>query len=93
MTNRSDRDGTPLDLPAARSLALENRSSEEVHFALPVGSGALIAAVLSLATCYSGIIGNAIFGVRGLVFNPPIQAVLMWGLTVLRRSIDCPKLR
>ncbi|MEO0624354.1 MAG: adenylate/guanylate cyclase domain-containing protein [Pseudomonadota bacterium] len=47
------------------------------------GSGAIIAALGSLATCYSGMIGNAVLGLEGLVFNPHFQAVLMWALALV----------
>ncbi|MEM7177923.1 MAG: adenylate/guanylate cyclase domain-containing protein [Pseudomonadota bacterium] len=51
--------------------------------ALPAGSGAMIAAIGSLIVCYSGVVGSTLFGIKGLVFNPHFQAVLMWGLAVV----------
>ena len=49
---------------------------------LSVGSGALVAALASLLTCYSSVVGHAVFGIQDALFNPHFQAVLMWGLVL-----------
>jgi class 3 adenylate cyclase len=58
-------------------------SMAETHIRLPLGSGAVIAAICSLATCYSGMLGQIVFGIEGLIFNPHFQAILMWGLALV----------
>lgn len=56
---------------------------EEFRFALPVGLGAVLAAMASLATCYSGILTSYVFGFEGGGINPHFQAFLMWGFALL----------
>jgi len=62
--------------------ALEPHSSE-IRLVLPVGLGAILAAAVSLGTCYAGIVGGAILGVQWFDLNPHVQAVLMWGFALV----------
>lgn len=57
--------------------------SEEFRISVPLGIGAVVAALASLATCYSGILATYIFGYPAFSINPHAQAILMWTLAVL----------
>ena len=65
---------------ATRRAAISLSAAEPMRLSLPVGSAAVIAAICSVLICYSGVIGVAVFGIDGLVFNKHFQAVLMWAL-------------
>lgn len=58
-------------------------ATEEFRISMPIGIGAVIAALASLATCYSGILATYIFGFQAFSINPHAQAVLMWALALL----------
>lgn len=85
----SDQEGTnyPAQNLAPRSAAgsLEE-AKEEFRFSMPIGLGAVLAALASLATCYSGILSTYVFGYKAFSINPHAQAVLMWVLALLAVS-------
>ncbi|WP_170604217.1 adenylate/guanylate cyclase domain-containing protein [Ruegeria arenilitoris] len=58
-------------------------ATEEFRISMPIGFGAVVAALASLATCYSGILATYIFGFQSFSINPHAQAVLMWVLALL----------
>lgn len=56
---------------------------EVIRFTMPVGMGAVLAALASLSACYIGIVSRAVLGVETVGVNPHFQAVLMWGLALI----------
>ncbi|MEX0277899.1 MAG: adenylate/guanylate cyclase domain-containing protein [Ruegeria sp.] len=58
-------------------------TTEEFRISMPIGIGAVVAALASLATCYSGILSTYILGYQALSINPHAQAVLMWVFALL----------
>ena len=73
-------DPPPQKPSSAAALAPQ---AEEFTFALPLGLGAVLAALASLATCYAGILTSYVLGTTWLVINPHVQAILMWGLALV----------
>ncbi|WP_193367822.1 adenylate/guanylate cyclase domain-containing protein [Pelagibius marinus] len=51
---------------------------------LPAGAAAFLAALGSLTVCYGSIVMTSLLGVqKEQLFNPHVQAVLMWGLALV----------
>lgn len=65
----------PASSVAANDIGM---SQEEFKISMPIGIGAVLAALASLATCYSGILSSYVLGYQALSINPHAQAVLMW---------------
>ncbi|WP_170395820.1 adenylate/guanylate cyclase domain-containing protein [Ruegeria arenilitoris] len=61
-------------------------AKEEFKISMPIGIGAVLAALASLATCYSGILLTYLVGYEALSINPHAQAVLMWVFALLAVS-------
>ena len=61
-------------------------ATEEFRISMPIGIGAVLAALASLATCYSGILLTYLVGYEALSINPHVQAVLMWVFALLAVS-------
>ncbi len=58
-------------------------TTEEFRISVPIGIGAVLAALASLATCYSEILSTYVLGYQALSINPHVQAVIMWVLAFL----------
>lgn len=82
MANRSERSRVKADKATPSGAAVAGTSFSDVQNASPIGSGAVVATIGSLIICYSGVVGITFFGIKGLVFNPHFQAVLMWALAL-----------
>ena len=84
MTDRDVRPGVPLDPALAGVSDQRYPETEEFRLRLPVGAGAVLAALCSLTACYAEIVAITFFGsAAGLGLNPHVQAVLMWSLAVI----------
>lgn len=74
----------PVEEPSPRAVADGiGAATEEFRISMPIGIGAVLAALASLATCYSGILLTYLVGYEALSINPHVQAVLMWVFAVL----------
>lgn len=51
-----------------------------LSLSLLLGAAAVLAALVSLAICYAGILASVVMGGDPLIMNPHLQAVLMWGM-------------
>ncbi len=58
-------------------------TTEEFRISMPIGIGAVLAALASLVTCYSEILSTYVLGYQALSINPHVQAVIMWVLAFL----------
>ncbi|MEX0340331.1 MAG: adenylate/guanylate cyclase domain-containing protein [Arenibacterium sp.] len=71
--------------PRVAAAGFEN-ATEEFRISMPIGLGAVLAALASLATCYSGILSSYVLGYPAFSINPHVQAVMMWVLALLAVS-------
>ncbi len=81
--NRSDSAAEHSSRAVADGIGV---ATEEFRISMPIGIGAVLAALASLATCYSGILLTYLVGYEALSINPHAQAVLMWVFALLAVS-------
>ncbi len=86
MSHQESQQHTPKE-PTSRFVANDlGMTQEEFRISMPIGIGAVLAALASLATCYSGILSSYVLGYQALSINPHAQAVLMWVFALLAVS-------